>query len=369
MTTGFGRWRGRWELVDRFARSERHHCIRTQKLLPCEVRFFVQPDARQMRHLATIAALLTTLPSSAAAQSSDYLTKLEHEIVLEHNMARTDPAAYAKYLEEWLPYFEGDLLERPGRIALQTLEGPRVVEEAIGFLRAAEPVGTMSPSPGMSRAARDHVIDLGPDGGISHTGEDGSQPQDRVSRYGRWRTTVAENMAFGQYRESDARYVVMQLLIDDGVPNRGHRTNIFNAAFTVVGVSCGTHATYEAMCVVDYAGGYDEASDIVPAPGFNLCSAFIEKVETSQTFQGQGRHAVHVALSEDGSRALEAFTSAHLDERARILVGEELLVETVIRQAFGDKLILSSDDGSASRRMAEQLRNAPPAPCGAAAAH
>lgn len=325
-----------------------------------------------MRHLATIAVLLppmTTLPLSGAAQSIDYLTKLEHDIVLEHNLARTDPAAYAKYLEEWLPYFEGDLLKRPGRIALQTFEGPRAVEEAIDFLRAAEPVGMMSPSPGISRAARDHVIDLGPDGEISHTGEDGSKPQDRINRYGRWRASIAENMAFGQYRESDARTVVMQLLIDDGVPNRGHRTNIFNAAFTVVGVSCGPHVIYEAMCVVDYAGGYDEASDIVSALNFHLCSSFIEEVETSQTSEGEGRHVVNVALSEDGSRALEAFTSAHLDERARILVGEEVLVEAVIRQVLGNKLLVSSDDGSASRRMAEQLRNAPPAPCGAAAAH
>jgi hypothetical protein len=303
------------------------------------------------------------------AQSIEYLSKLEQEIVLEHNLARTDPAAYAKYLEKWLLYFDGDLLRRPGRIALQTLEGGRAVEEAIHFLRAADPVGTMSPSPGMSRATRDHVNDLGPDGKTSHTGEDGSQPQDRVNRYGRWRTTVAENMAFGQYGESDGRTVVMQLLIDDGVPNRAHRSNIFNPAFTVVGVSCGTHATYEAMCVVDYAGGYDEASDIAPTLGFHLCSSFIEEVETSQTSEGQSRHVVHVALSEDGSRALEVFTSAHLDELARILVGEEVLVETVIRQAFGRKLILSSDDEPASRRMAQQLRNAPPAPCGATAAH
>lgn len=342
-------------------------------LLPCDICLFMfKPMPAKMRHLATIAALLppmATLPLSVAAQSVDYLTKIEHEIVLEHNLARTDPAAYAKHLEEWLPYFEGDLLKRPGRIALQTLEGQRAVEEAIDFLRAAEPVGTMSPSPGMSRAARDHVIDLGPGGETSHTGEDGSKPQERVNRYGRWRTSVAENMAFGQYRESEARTVVMQLLIDDGVPNRGHRTNIFNAVFTVVGVSCGPHVTYEVMCVVDYAGEYDEASDIVSALDFHLCSSFIEEVETSQTSAGEGRHVVKVELSEDGSRALEAFTSAHLDERARILVGEEVLVEAVIHQALGNKLLVSSDDESASRRMAEQLRNAPPAPCGAAAAH
>ena len=229
----------------------------------------VQTDASQMRHLAIMTALLlpmAMLPLSAAAQSIDYLTKLEYEIVLEHNLVRTDPAAYAKYLEKWLSYFEADLLKRPGRIGLQTLEGPRAVEEAIEFLRAAKPVGTVSPSPGMSRAAHDHVIDLGADGGTSHTGEDGSKPPDRVNRYGRWRVSLAENIAFGQYRERDARTVIMQLLIDDGVPSRGHRINIFSAVFTVIGVSCGPHVTYEEMCVIEYAGGYEETADIVPAP-------------------------------------------------------------------------------------------------------
>ena len=312
---------------------------------------------------------MAALPLSGEAQSVDYLSNLEQEIVHEHNLARTDPAAYAKHLEKWLLYFDGDLLRRPGRMALQTLEGSQAVGEAIHFLRATEPVGTMSPSSGMSHAARDHVNDLGPDGETSHTGEDGSHPQDRVNRYGRWRSTIAENMAFGQYGENDARTVVMQLLVDDGVPNRGHRSNIFDVAFTVVGVSCGPHVTYEAMCVVDYAGGYDEAADIVPVIAFNICSSFIEKVETSQTSEGERRHVVKVSLSEDGSRALEAFTSAHLDEQARILVGEEVLVEAVIRQAFGDKLLVSTDDEAASRRIADQLRHAPSAPCGTAPTH
>jgi len=50
--------------------------------------------------------------------------------------------------------------------------------------------------------------------------------------------------------------VVLQLLIDDGVPSRGHRTNIFDASFIETGIASGPHKVYEMMSTLNYASNF-----------------------------------------------------------------------------------------------------------------
>jgi uncharacterized protein YkwD len=65
--------------------------------------------------------------------------------------------------------------------------------------------------------------------------------------------SAGENINYGN---DDARRIVASLLIDDGVPSRGHRRNLLNGTFKFVGVSIGPHPVYGHMCVIDFAGSY-----------------------------------------------------------------------------------------------------------------
>ena len=52
--------------------------------------------------------------------------------------------------------------------------------------------------------------------------------------------------------------MVAAFIVDDGVPGRGHRKNLFNEAFHVMGVDCGPHSTYGTTCAITFAGGFRE---------------------------------------------------------------------------------------------------------------
>jgi len=112
-----------------------------------------------------------------------------------------------------------------GPITMMTEEGPAAVQELIDFLKEAEPVGECAFNVNLMKAARDHVKDMGPSGATGHDGTDGSSPWDRIKRYTEFEANGgSENVSYGT---DDPRGVIIQLAIDDGVPSRGHRTNIF----------------------------------------------------------------------------------------------------------------------------------------------
>jgi len=172
------------------------------------------------------------------------------------NKVRTDPKKYAElYLKPRLQYFSGKNYSVPGQIRIVTEEGATAVNVCITALSKAASVGVLKPEKGLSLAAKDHAADQSKTGQIGHNGSDKSTPETRMRRYGvfagSW--TYGENIAYG---DTTGREIVCSLLIDDGVPSRGHRTNIMNKAFTQTGVGYGTHTQYRTSCTITYANGY-----------------------------------------------------------------------------------------------------------------
>lgn len=187
-------------------------------------------------------------------RDAGYLSPTEKAVLFEINKVRNNPARYAdEYLEPMKTYYDGNKLVYPGQVPIITSEGRKALDECIRFLKNASPAGPLQPEKGLFLAAHDLVKDQGKNGGIGHFGKDGSKPVDRIERYGNWDVSAAENIAYGI---DDARRVVISLLIDDGVPDRGHRANILNPSFSVIGISCGGHPGYGSVCVMDFAGNY-----------------------------------------------------------------------------------------------------------------
>jgi uncharacterized protein YkwD len=190
------------------------------------------------------------------AADVDYLTAIEKDVILEMNKVRTNPKKYAElYIQPLLKYYSGKNYSVPGQITIVTQEGTAAVNNCITTLSRANAVGVLIPEKGLSLAAKDHVTDQSQTGQIGHNGSDRSTPETRMKRYGTFSGswTLGENIAYG---ETTGKDIVCGLLIDDGVPSRGHRTNIMNRAFTQTGVSSGTHTQYRTSCTITYANGY-----------------------------------------------------------------------------------------------------------------
>lgn len=184
-----------------------------------------------------------------------YLNGIEHEVLAELNLARTNPAGFAEYVAEWIPYYEFKHRTLPGQETIWTTEGVRGVEQAIEYLDSVVPVGALKPLEGLTLAARDHAEDMGPGGGVGHMGMDDSEVSDRVSRYGKWHGKIGEVIAYGAV---GARGIVIQLIIDDGVPSRAHRQTIFDPEFVFTGIAVREHAQFGTICVVTFAENYIE---------------------------------------------------------------------------------------------------------------
>lgn len=219
--------------------------------------------------LALFALFIAFAPPASHAQTKkegdDYvLSDLEKAVLNEMNLARTSPKEYAAYLEAWRGYYKDKTLRIAGRPGVDTVEGVSALEEAINFMRASSPLPSLQLSTGMCMGAKDQSFDQAKTGDVGHAGSDNSFSWERVARYGEWQKPVSENIA---YDDGTAREIVINLIIDDGVPTRGHRRNIFNSLYIVTGVSCGKHPLFGGMCVCTFAGGFTEKSAAgKPAP-------------------------------------------------------------------------------------------------------
>jgi uncharacterized protein YkwD len=139
-------------------------------------------------------------------------------------------------------------------VAIRTNEGVAAVREGVNALLGQTAVRALVLNDRLSQAPRDLVIDQTRTGSLGHTGSDGSTPGTRISRYGTWGVSYSENVDYGQVLSG--REVIVDLIVDDGVPSRGHRKNIFDPSARVAGIACGPHPKFGIACVIDQTGAF-----------------------------------------------------------------------------------------------------------------
>ena len=168
------------------------------------------------------------------------------------NKYRANPRELARHLEKLKKYLDKNtnILSEPDKIQIQMVEGENVFNEAINFLKNLRPLQPLEWDDCLAQSAQEHVDDIGPKGLLLYQSSDGTEPEDRITKYGNYIESLGENIDFGP---NDEIGVIVSLTLDDGEEERPHRDNLFKNDYKKIGIACGPHQTEFQMCVMDLA--------------------------------------------------------------------------------------------------------------------
>jgi uncharacterized protein YkwD len=158
-----------------------------------------------------------------SAKSTTWLKGKEKDVIYWINRARLDPKGFLK------KYVMPEYREDSSNIYLASL---------VDYMNEMLPLPALKPNRELYNSAICHAQSAGAKGHVGHNRIDKSCA---VNFRG-------ECISFGL---EDAFDIVMQLLVDEGVPSLGHRYICFGT-FTEIGVAQAPHKTYRTNAVLDF---------------------------------------------------------------------------------------------------------------------
>jgi hypothetical protein len=197
-------------------------------------------------------------PLNTAANVS-WMKPSEKEMIREINLLRSDPRGYIVYVDEYVAemmkspeiigggqktysltykYETVNGIEKLVRIDTSWLETPEdesvAIESLKDDLRFTMPLSILKPDRGIYEAVKKYAMDQDQHNwDLVHIDSEGKWPWDRIRENSPSMADGNENIA-GRFPEPTVRQIVIQLLIDTGIPGYGHRYNLLEPHWTHV---------------------------------------------------------------------------------------------------------------------------------------
>lgn len=168
------------------------------------------------------------IKANTAADLS-YLSKEEQRVILLTNLARYDGKLFSEsFLKEYL----------------KDEKSTSYTRSLIRELSKIKELPMLFPEKDLYEIALGHAEISGKRGTAGHQQFD-KRFKPVMGKY----NAVAENCAYGFDLAID---IVLQLLIDEGISDLGHRKNMLNPEYNSIGIAIKTHKTYRFNCVMDF---------------------------------------------------------------------------------------------------------------------
>lgn len=195
-----------------------------------------------MRSLFSLIVLVCAAVSLAQEPRSVGPDAFEVDVLGVLNSVRRTPSSFLPAIDRYVMHVRSFTRDVK---ALNKAAG-----EIREILRKQKPLPPVSIDSMLQRAARDHADDIARTGVMGHIGSDGSDPMDRVKRYGSV-SSLAEAVTYGHMTPE---LIIASFLVDEGTPDRGHRKNLLNGLYTRAGIAAGSHPNYTKACVIVLSG-------------------------------------------------------------------------------------------------------------------
>jgi uncharacterized protein YkwD len=143
-----------------------------------------------------VTSTLPNKPVNNAEITNVTLTSREQEMINEINALRANPMRYCAYVDEYLQKYDADD------------DAKAAAKELVSILKKMKPLSPLSINTSMYKDAKNYGLLMAKRNVFEHS----SLP-------------YYENLSLGYKNIRDA---IVDLLIDDGIPDRGHRNNLLN---------------------------------------------------------------------------------------------------------------------------------------------
>lgn len=226
-----------------------------------------------------------TTDSLHTARHCTYMKPEEREMIYEINRLRSNPRSYLPYIEPLLAQAR-QYLKKHGKgdrhfsltYVTQTIndkkttridttwhyrneEEVKALSTLVSDLKKISRLSILQPDSGIYAAARKHAGDQGNHNWrLMHTGSDGSSPRDRIRAFSPGMSFGNENIAGNSSKNTTPRSIIIQLLVDSGIPGYGHRYNILNPKWTHVACTWDYYKDYMHWWIQNFGQQQDHTS-------------------------------------------------------------------------------------------------------------
>lgn len=165
------------------------------------------------------------------AKEVDYLSEEEKRVIYYSNLARMNGKLFAEtYLQEAID---------AGNVQKSSYTGSLIHD-----LKKLKSLPPLQPQKDLTDCASDHAVYSGTKGSMGH--------QNYTKRFKKYASRYVYNGENCDYGNNTGLQIVLSLLIDEDVPDKGHRYNILNTKYNCVGVAIADHKKWDYNCVMDF---------------------------------------------------------------------------------------------------------------------